>query len=38
MAILPLYLICQSTNMLKAVLGYIFLHQGKWIQNLAIDR
>lgn len=37
-AILPLYLICQSTNLLKALLGYIFLHQGKWIQNLAIDQ
>ncbi len=37
-AILPLYLICQSTNMLKAVLGYVFLRQGKWIQNLAIDQ
>ena len=38
LSILPLYLICQSTNMLKALLGYIFLHQGKWIQNLAIDQ
>ena len=38
MAILPLYLICQSTNMLKGALGVIFLKQGKWIQNLAVDR
>lgn len=36
--ILPLYLICQSTNILKALLGSVFLKQGKWIQNLAIDR
>ena len=37
MSILPLYLICQSTNMLKGGLGAIFLKQGKWIQNLAIE-
>ena len=37
-SILPLYFICQSTNILKAALGIIFLKQGKWIQNLAIDR
>ena len=37
MAIIPLYLICQSTNMLKGGLGAIFLKQGKWIQNLAIE-
>lgn len=36
--IIPLYLICQSTNVLKACLGSLFLKQGKWIQNLAIDR
>lgn len=38
MTILPLYLICQSTNMLKGALGVVFLKQGKWIQNLAVDR
>lgn len=37
MSILPLYLICQSTNMLKGGLGVFFLKQGKWIQNLAIE-
>lgn len=37
MTIIPLYLICQSTNMLKGGLGAIFLKQGKWIQNLAIE-
>ena len=31
MTILPLYLICQSTNMLKGALGVVFL-------NLAVDR
>lgn len=34
--ILPLYFICQSTNMLKAALGSYFLGKGKWIQNLAV--
>ena len=38
MDILPLYFLCQSTNMLKALLGYTFLRQGKWIQNLALDK
>lgn len=38
MDILPLYFLCQSTNMLKALLGYTFLRQGKWIQNLALDQ
>ena len=37
MPILPLYLICQSTNILKGGLGVFFLKQGKWIQNLAIE-
>ena len=36
-SILPLYFICQSTNMLKAALGSNFLKKGKWIQNLAVN-
>lgn len=36
-SIVPLYLLCQSTNILKAALGYVFLRQGKWIRNLAIE-
>ena len=35
-AILPLYFLCQSTNILKAALGSFFLSKGKWIQNLAV--
>ena len=35
--ILPLYFICQSTNILKAALGSNFLKKGKWIQNLAVN-
>lgn len=36
-SILPLYFICQCTNMLKAWLGSYFLGKGKWIQNLAVE-
>ena len=32
--IIPLYIICQSAELLKCTLGYIMIRQGKWIQNL----
>ena len=32
--ILPLYIICQGTDLIKCLLGAIMLKQGKWIQNL----
>lgn len=32
--ILPLYFICQSTDLLKSVIGFRMLKQGKWIRNL----
>ena len=32
--IVPLYAICQGTDMLKCVLGAYMIRQGKWIQNL----
>ena len=34
MAILPLYIICQATDLIKCILGAAMLKQGKWIQNL----
>jgi len=34
MPILPLYIICQGTELLKCALGAYMLKQGKWIQNL----
>ena len=34
MGILPLYFICQSTDLLKCCLGFFMLKQGKWIRNL----
>lgn len=34
MSILPLYTICQGTDLIKSALGAIMLKQGKWIQNL----
>ena len=36
-SILPLYFLCQCTNVLKALLGSYFLGKGKWIQNLAVE-
>jgi Na+-driven multidrug efflux pump len=33
-SILPLYFICQSTDILKCFLGGWLLKQGKWIKNL----
>ncbi len=35
-AILPLYFICQATDLIKCVLGAFMLKQGKWIQNLTV--
>ena len=32
--IIPLFAICQATDLLKCVLGGIMIKQGKWIQNL----
>ena len=32
--ILPLYIICQGTDLVKCALGGYMLKQGKWIQNL----
>ena len=33
-AILPLYILCQGTDLIKCILGAFMLKQGKWIQNL----
>ena len=32
--IVPLYIICQGTDLLKCFLGAYMLKKGKWIQNL----
>ena len=32
--ILPLFAICQSTDLVKCMIGSIMIRQGKWIQNL----
>lgn len=34
LSILPLYIICQSVELMKCVVGYFMLHSGMWIQNL----
>ena len=33
--IIPLFAICQATDLVKCVIGGIMIKQGKWIQNLA---
>jgi len=32
--IIPLFLICQGTDLIKCFLGAVMIRQGKWIQNL----
>ena len=32
--IIPLFIICQGTDLIKCVLGAVMIRQGKWIQNL----
>ena len=34
LAIIPLFAICQSTDLLKCIIGARMIRQGKWIQNL----
>ena len=34
MAIMPLYFICQSTDLLKCIIGYTMIRRGSWIRNL----
>ena len=34
--ILPLYIICQSTELVKCALGAVMLKKGSWIQNLTV--
>ena len=33
--IVPLYIICQGTDLLKCALGWYMIKRGDWIQNLA---
>jgi Na+-driven multidrug efflux pump len=32
--ILPLYMLCQGTDLIKCVLGWLMVRKGGWIQNL----
>lgn len=36
--IIPLYMICQSVDIGKAVLGFFLIRRGSWIQNLSENR
>lgn len=35
LAIIPLYMLCQSVDIGKAVLGFFIIRRGNWIQNLS---
>jgi Na+-driven multidrug efflux pump len=37
LSILPLYIICQATDVLKTILGAVMIKQGKWIRNLTVS-
>lgn len=37
MPILPLFAICQTLNLFKAVLGCIFVNKGVWIKNIVAE-
>ena len=34
LSIIPLYAVCQTSELIKCALGAFMIHQGKWIQNL----
>lgn len=36
LAILPMYMLCQSMDFIKCAIGVFTLKQGKWIQNLTV--
>ena len=36
MPIIPLYAICQGTDLVKCIIGAAMIKQGKWIQNLTV--
>ena len=36
LSIVPLFLICQSLELVKCAIGAFMLKQGKWIQNLTV--
>ena len=37
MSIVPLYLICQATDLLKCTIGILMVGRGAWIKNLTTD-
>jgi len=32
--ILPLFAVCQSLNLIKCIIGYVFVKKGSWIKNI----
>ena len=37
MPLLPMYLLCQSVEIVKAVIGFVLIKKGVWINNIVDD-
>ena len=37
MGIVWIYLICQLTDLIKCVIGFVLVRKGVWIQNMALE-
>ena len=35
-SIIPLYIICSGTDLLKCAIGWYMIRKGSWIQNLTV--
>ena len=35
-SIIPLYILCSGTDLLKCAIGYYMIRKGSWIQNLTV--
>ena len=35
--IIPLFLCCQSTELIKCVVGFLMIRSGVWVQNIVKD-
>jgi len=35
--ILTIYLICQLLNLIKAIIGFVFIKKGVWIKKIVSD-
>ena len=37
LSIVPLYFLCQGTEMLKCIIGFLMLKSGVWVNNIVSD-